>query len=59
MTLEELAQAIEDRTGQPVDLAWLAQVVAEILAIIRLLAPCRVDTWQTIEDLPPDIIVHD
>ena len=56
MTLEELAQAIEDRTGQPVDLAWLAQVVAEILAIIRLLAPCRVDTWQTIEDLPPDII---
>ena len=56
MTLEELAQAIEDRTGQPVDLAWLAQVVAEILAIIRLLAPCRVDTWLTIEDLPPDII---
>ena len=56
MTLEELAQAIEDRTGQPVDLAWLAQVVAEILAIIRLLAPCKIDIWQTIEDLPPDII---
>ena len=55
MTIEELAQAIEDRTGQPVDEAWLETVVNELMAYIRMLAPCKRDEWETIEDLPSDI----
>jgi len=56
MTLEELAQAIEDITGKPVDPEWLEQMAAMMLAFIRVLAPCKRDEWITVEDLPQDVV---
>ena len=56
MTLQELADKIEDLTGQPVDLGWLEQAVAVIVAYVKVLAPCKKDEWVTIDDLPDDII---
>lgn len=56
MTLQDLADKIEDLTGQPVDLGWLEQALAVIVAYVKVLAPCKKDEWVTVDDLPDDII---
>ena len=56
MTLQELADKIEDLTGQPVDLGWLEQALAVIVAYVKVLAPCKKDEWVTVDDLPDDVI---
>lgn len=56
MTLQELADKIESLTGQPVDLGWLEQALAVIVAYVKVLAPCKRDEWVTIDDLPDDVI---
>ena len=56
MTLQELADRIEDLTGQPVDLGWLEQALAIIVAYVKVLAPCKKDEWGTIDDMPDDIV---
>ena len=56
MTLQDLADKIEDLTGQPVDLGWLEQALAIIVAYVKVLAPCKKDEWVTIDDMPDDIV---
>lgn len=50
-----LTAAVAARNGQPVDEDWLEQALAEAMAYVRLLAPCKRSTWVGYSDLPADV----
>lgn len=51
----DLVAAVGDRTGAVVDEAWLEWAYAEVMATIRLSAPCKRATWLAYADLPADV----
>jgi len=51
----DFAAAVAARSGQPVDDALLEQMLNEIMAYVRLLAPCQRSVWLTWADLPMDV----
>lgn len=50
-----LYAAVEARAGEPVDEQWLEQGLAEAMAYVRLLAPCKRATWTDYAALPADV----
>lgn len=50
----DVAGDVSARSGQPVGDGWLQQVVGEMMAAIRTVAPCRELDWLTPDDLHED-----
>lgn len=50
-----LTEAVGKRTGTTPNEDWLETAFAEVMATVRLIAPCKRETWQDYSDLDPDV----
>ena len=51
----DLVSAVSARIGRTIDSTWVDTALAEAMAYVRLLAPCKKATWLSWGDLPLDV----